>query len=58
MVKIIGHKETDRFLIYDVCSTSQECWANTEDLFKAMNTVDDSSNKTRGYCVLKTFKEF
>ena len=45
------HTETDRFLLLDVWPDTSECWATSSSLFAAMNTVDDVSNTTRGYCI-------
>ena len=46
------HAPTDRFLIMDTWYTTKECWAEAETLFKAMDTIDSDSNKTRGYCIV------
>lgn len=43
------HKETDRFLILDTWPATKECWATADNLFNAMNIVDDSTGQTRGY---------
>ena len=44
------NKETDRFLILDVSRYKYPpVWVKTEDLWKAMNTVDSTSGKTRGF---------
>lgn len=45
------HADTDRFLLLDVWPDTSECWATAGSLFAAMNTVDDASGKTRGYCI-------
>lgn len=46
------HKESDRFLIFDTWPDTEECWAKTEDLFKAMSGIDTASGITRGYLVV------
>ena len=46
------HPPTDRFLLLDTWPDTQSCWARTDDLFRAMNTVDPRSGKTRGFCVV------
>ncbi len=44
------NQETDRFLILDVSRYKYPpVWVKTEDLWKAMNTVDSTSGKTRGF---------
>jgi len=45
------HRDTDRFLLLDVWPDTSECWATASGLFAAMNTADDVSGKTRGYCI-------
>ena len=47
------HEETDRFLVLDVWKDTEECWASTGDIYRAMNTVDDDSGKTRGYIIIR-----
>jgi len=47
------HVDTDRLLLLDVWPDTSECWATASSLFAAMNTVDDASGKTRGYCIAK-----
>jgi len=47
------HADTDRFLLLDVWPDTSECWATASSLFTAMNTVDEASEKTRGYCVVQ-----
>ena len=44
------HAPTDRFLLLDTWPDTQSCWAQTDDLFRAMDTVDSASGKTRGFC--------
>ncbi|KAK2152217.1 hypothetical protein LSH36_337g05008 [Paralvinella palmiformis] len=46
------HEKTDRFLLMDVWKENEECWAKTSDLYKAMNTTDDASGKTRGFVAI------
>jgi Phytochelatin synthase len=44
------HEKTDRFLILDVSRYKYPpVWVKTEDLWKAMNTIDSDSGKTRGF---------
>ena len=44
------HQGTDRFLILDVSRYKYPpVWVKAADLYKAMNTVDSSYNKTRGF---------
>ncbi len=45
------HRQTDRFLILDTWYTTEEPWASTDNLFNAMNTIDQETNSTRGFCV-------
>jgi hypothetical protein len=48
------HKQSDRFLIEDVASYKYPpVWASTETLWKAMNTTDSISKKTRDYLVVR-----
>lgn len=48
------HQQSDRFLIEDVASYKYPpVWASTENLWKAMNTTDSISQKTRGYLVVR-----
>jgi hypothetical protein len=48
------HEQSDRFLIEDVASYKYPpVWASTENLWKAMNTTDSISQKTRGYLVVR-----
>ena len=46
------HEETDRFLLLDVWKETEECWAKTSDLYRAMNTIDSASGKTRGFVAI------
>ena len=47
------HEGTDRFLVLDVARFRYPpYWAKAEDLFKAMNTTDLDSGKSRGYVVV------
>lgn len=46
------HHGTDRFLLLDTWPESSVVWAKTEALFKAMNTIDDSVDATRGYAII------
>ena len=43
---------TDRFLLLDVWPKTESCWAATEDIYTAMNTLDEDSNLYRGYCII------
>lgn len=57
------HEQEDRFLILDTWPESSVVWAKSEPLFEAMNTIDGTCGKTRGYViltvdVLKYFKQF
>ena len=46
--------DTDRFLILDVASYKYPpVWVSTEALWKAMNTLDGDSGKTRGFVVVR-----
>ncbi len=46
-------EQSDQFLIEDVASYKYPpVWASTENLWKAMNTTDSISQKTRGYLVV------
>ena len=47
------HKESDRFLIFDTWPHTEECWANTEALFRSMKGIDPySNNLTRGFVIM------
>ena len=47
------NKETDRFLILDVSRYKYPpVWVKTVDLWNAMNTVDSTSDKTRGFVLV------
>jgi hypothetical protein len=47
------NEETDRFLIMDVSRYKYPpVWVKTADLWKAMNTVDSVSGKTRGFVLV------
>ncbi|MGB6297273.1 MAG: phytochelatin synthase family protein, partial [Rivularia sp. (in: cyanobacteria)] len=47
------NKETDRFLILDVSRYKYPpVWVKAEDLWKAMNTKDSVSDKTRGFVLV------
>lgn len=46
------HASTDRVLILDTWPETEECWAKVDDLFIAMNTIDEECGKTRGYIVV------
>ena len=48
------HSREDRFLLWDTCPKTEVCWAKTDDLFHAMNTLDHQSNKSRGFCIIDT----
>jgi len=46
-------QKTDRFLIMDVARYRYPpVWVKTNDLLKAMNTVDTTSHKTRGFAII------
>ena len=45
-------KNTDCFLILDTWPDTPVAWVPTKYLFAAMNTVDKSSNKHRGFCII------
>ncbi len=46
------HEGTDRFLVLDVARFRYPpYWATAADLFKAMNTTDLDSGKSRGFVV-------
>jgi len=47
------HASTDRLLVLDTWSETVECWAEVGALHAAMNTVDDETGKTRGYCIVE-----
>ncbi len=50
--------ETDRLLILDVASYKYPpVWVSTEALWKAMNTVDPASGRTRGFAVVTEAKK-
>lgn len=47
------NEETDRFLILDVSRYKYPpVWVKTADLWKAMNTIDSVSGKTRGFVLV------
>ena len=47
------NKQTDRFLILDVSRYKYPpVWVKAADLWKAMNTVDSVSDKTRGFVLV------
>ncbi len=47
------HEQSDPFLIEDVASYKYPpVWASTENIWKAMNTTDSISKKTRSYLVV------
>ncbi|MEA5508793.1 phytochelatin synthase family protein [Crocosphaera sp. UHCC 0190] len=49
------HKESDRFLILDVSRYKYPpVWVKAEDLWKAINTIDSASNKTRGFVLVSS----
>lgn len=49
------HQESDRFLILDVSRYKYPpVWVKAEDLWKATNTVDSTSNKTRGFVLVSS----
>lgn len=47
------NEQTDRFLVLDVSRYKYPpVWVKAEDLFKAMDTVDSESGKTRGFVLV------
>ncbi len=47
------HKESDRFLILDVSRYKYPpVWVKAEELWKATNTIDSTSQKTRGFVLI------
>jgi hypothetical protein len=47
------HQPSDRFLIEDVASYKYPpVWVSTQEIWQAINTIDSSSHKTRGYLVV------
>lgn len=47
-------KESDRFLMLDVARFRYpSAWIKTEDLWKAMDTIDKDSNKYRGFIIIQ-----
>ena len=48
------HSGEDRFLLWDTWPKTEVCWAKTDDLFRAMNTLDQQSNESRGFCIIDT----
>jgi hypothetical protein len=49
--------ETDRFLVLDVASYKYPpVWVPAESLWRAMNTIDSDSGRTRGYVVIREGK--
>lgn len=47
------NKQSDRFLILDVARYRYEpLWVEAEDLWKAMNTLDSTSGKSRGFVLV------
>lgn len=47
------HESTDRFLILDVSRYKYPpAWVTTEQLWRAMNTIDKASGKTRGFILV------
>jgi len=48
------HEPTDRFLVLDVSRYKYPpVWVKTEELWRAMDTVDTDSGKTRGFIVVE-----
>ena len=49
------HPSTDRFLLLDVWFGPQadDVWVKTEDMYAAMKTIDNDSNKYRGFIILE-----
>lgn len=51
------HEPSDRFLILDVARYRYDpVWVKAEDLWKAINTEDSTSNKTRGFILVESFE--
>jgi hypothetical protein len=51
------HEESDRFLILDVARYRYaSVWVKAESLWKAINTVDSVSDKTRGFILIEPSK--
>ncbi|MGK7953879.1 MAG: phytochelatin synthase family protein [Crocosphaera sp.] len=49
------HKESDRFLILDVSRYKYPpVWVKAEELWKATNTIDSTSQKTRGFVLISS----
>lgn len=49
------HEETDRFLILDVSPyLHPPVWVKTDELWRAMDTVDEVANKKRGFVMVST----
>ena len=48
------HSGEDRFLLWDTWPETEVCWAKTDDLFRAMNTLDKQNNESRGFCIIDT----
>ncbi|WP_414753910.1 phytochelatin synthase family protein [Anabaena sp. CCY 9910] len=52
------NEQTDRFLIMDVSRYKYPpVWVKTTDLWKAMNTVDSVSQKTRGFVLVSKIQD-
>ena len=48
------HQQSDRFLILDVAAYKYPAtWVKTEELWNGINSVDRTSNKSRGFILLK-----
>ena len=48
------HVREDRFLLLDTWPESSLVWAKADPLFRAMNTIDNTCNKTRGYALVSS----
>jgi len=46
--------ESDRVLLMDVWWETRPCWVKTQDMWQAMDTLDKSSSKKRGFVVVKS----
>jgi hypothetical protein len=47
------HAESDSLLLLDVWPSSPEFWVSVEDLWKAMDTIDNDSGRKRGYVIAR-----
>eukprot|EP01089_Gocevia_fonbrunei_P022511 TRINITY_DN9134_c0_g1_i1.p1 TRINITY_DN9134_c0_g1~~TRINITY_DN9134_c0_g1_i1.p1 ORF type:complete len:219 (-),score=37.03 TRINITY_DN9134_c0_g1_i1:24-680(-) len=47
------HGPTDRFLLMDVWPHTPEAWVATDDLWAAMDTIDEDSKMKRGFVLIE-----